>query len=218
MYTSNTHFRMQKIILTIAVLVVIGGGAWLLSSNNGAVEDTSITPTPEQPTTTNETETNLSGLGSFQSILGLGDSVRCEFKSTYEGQASAGTFYTDGERFRVESTIEGPDLGVITTTMINDGDFAYTWGTTPEGSMAIKMANPEVETSVEQNFTGPAAAEDSYVDFEQQVEYDCDRWRVDTGLFVPPIDIDFTDMEAMMREAMQGMPEGFEMPEGFPAP
>ena len=51
---------------------------------------------------------------------------------------------------------------------------------------------------------------------DDQVSYDCKPWRVDELKFVLPSDVEFTDMNAMFEEMMQGMPEGFEMPEGFP--
>ena len=210
---------MQNIILLIIGLVVIGGGIWVYttSSNPGPAE-TNVSTEPEPAANQDDAEDDLSGLGSFQSILGLGGSVRCEFTSTYASQAAEGTFYTDGERFRVESTIEGPGTGAIVSNMINDGDFTYTWGTTPEGTMAIKMANAEMDASTDATTTGPAMADEAYVDLEQQVEYDCQRWQADNSAFVPPADIDFMDMEAMMQGAMSNMPEGFEMPEGFPSP
>jgi hypothetical protein len=210
---------MQKIIYVLVGLVVVGG-VWYITTTDTPTEEASTSTDAERATETApdtvEPET-LSGFGSLKNILGLGDTIRCEFRSTFEGQTSEGVFYTDGERFRVDSTVTSPESGTITSNMINDGIYTYTWGQSPQGAMAIKMATPEESDPMDWATEDWEANEESYVDFEQEVEYDCDRWNVDTSVFVPPSDVEFVDMEAMMQEAMQGMPEGFELPAGFPA-
>jgi len=211
---------MKKTILLIVGLVIIVGGVWYMSSSDTPIEEANTEATEErneQPATNEQVEENLSGFGSFENILSRGDNVRCEFKSTYEGQTSEGTFVTDGERFRMEATIEDLQSGQITSNVINDGSHTYTWSTSADGTMALKIANTEIETDNTIDYSRSIPPEQAQVGFEQEVEYDCDRWSVDATTFVPPNDIEFTDMEAMMQEAMQGMPEGFEMPEGFPA-
>ncbi len=210
---------MQKIILIIIGIAVVGGGAWYFTQDSPSQEIGNNT-TEERGTVEKldeEVDKKLSGLGSFANIMGFGDNIRCEFKSTFEGQTSEGTMYTDGERFRLESTMEGPGIGVMTSNMINDGSYSYTWGSSLNGSMAIKVANPEDEVGIDNDFGHIDDSEESYFDFDQQMEYDCDRWGVDDSVFIPPSGIEFMDMEAMMQEAMQGLPEGFEMPEGMPA-
>jgi len=53
-------------------------------------------------------------------------------------------------------------------------------------------------------------------DLQDEVSYECERWTVDASLFVPPPDVEFTDMTAMMEAMMQDMPEGMTMPTGMP--
>lgn len=205
----------QKNILIIIGVIIIGGGIWYFASDSEPTRETETSATKQREVSDSQPEEKLSGFGSLGAILGFGDNVRCEFKTSYEGQTSEGTLVTDGERFRMESTLEDPISGVMTSNIINDGTHTYTWGKSPQGEMAIKMANPEVEEGDSFDYDETMPNDDSYVDFEQEVEYDCDRWRVDDSAFVPPDDVDFMSMEDMMREAMQGMPEGFEMPEGI---
>jgi hypothetical protein len=210
---------MQKPILILVGLVIVGGGVWYFTSSGSPTEEATTNTDTERTTEvapeTTEPE-NLSGFGSLGNIMGFGDNVRCEFTSTFEGQTSEGTLVTDSERFRLEATITDPESGTIMSNIINDGTHTYTWGTSPEGAMAFKMANQEFEAETTTDFAPTAPSEQAQVDFEQQVEYDCNRWSVDNSAFVPPSDVEFMDMEAMMQEALQGMPEGFEMPEGFP--
>jgi hypothetical protein len=211
----NIKNMKQAIIAILAVLLV--GSLVLLFTSQSTEAPTmddevmnASTQTSEE-TTTSDTET--SDRGSLADMFALGNNVRCEYSSTVEGEVSEGTFYTDGERFRVESTYTGTEE-TVTSNMINDGAFVYTWGNTPNGAMAIKMPVEETEVSNDEQVFMPTNSDArSYVNMEEEVEYDCDRWNVDASLFVPPSDVEFTDMEAMMQNMQQGLPEGFQMPQ-----
>lgn len=216
---------MQKILIGVAAVVIVGGGIWYItsqSSNDQMTSETGGSALSESEQLDNKLveNTKITGSDSLANLFGFGENVRCEFSSVNvaEGDRSSGTFYTDGERFRVEAMYTTSE-GVVTTNMINDGEYAYTWGKTPQGEMAIKAPNMEVEGEADPSSLdfGPDD-EESYVDINERVEYDCDRWNVDSKVFIPPSDIEFMDMEAMMREAMEGMPEGFELPEGVELP
>lgn len=213
---------MQNILYAIIGLVVIGGGVWLVTSQSGsspAATNESAGETAEQSETREVVAEDTSGFGSLASLMGFGDKVRCEFDSVVEGETASGVFYTDGDRFRVES-VQNTAGGQITSNVINDGDFVYTWGQTPQGEMALKMPNREVD-SVDDSFESPLSDmsdEREYVDIDQEVNYDCGSWSVDGSKFVPPTGITFMDMASMMQEALNSLPEGFEMPEGIELP
>ena len=209
----------QKIIVICAAVVVIGGGVWFFTHKTAdAPETTSIeavTASDARGTSEAEME-SLNGLGSLASVFSLGQNLRCEFSSRGSDGSSEGTFYTDGERFRVTAQHDFSSDVRQSSDMINDGDFMYIWGQSPEGDMAMKM--PVLDENDWAEYDSPADSEQEYVDVDEEVEYDCDRWRVDPSVFVPPSDVEFMDMAAMMQEAMSGMSEGFEMPEGIELP
>ena len=207
---------MQNLIYIGIGLVVIGAAAWYFvqptADTSDAVSDRGAAAVEtDQEAVSQLSDSDLTGMGSFVSLMGLGSSVRCEFTSTSEGQSTEGVFYTDGERFRVNAVAQA-EMSTFDSNIINDGAFTYVWGSSPEGAMAMKMSN-ETNTDVDV----PEAAGYSYTqtqseqfDVEKEVQYDCDWWDVDESLFVPPADIDFMDMQAMMQNMMEGMPEGFE--------
>lgn len=208
---------MQKVLIAILGIAVVGGGILLLThspSSDESTVTTQQTSEQNQEEYTEVEESNLKGSGSLAQLFGKGENIRCEFNSTIEGQSSSGVFYTDGERFRVDA-VHTTSEGTITSNIINDGEYAYTWGDTPNGTIGIKTPHTNMDTSVDSYGEFSAQDEGSYVDIDEQVTYDCDRWNVDASVFVPPSTIEFMDMETMMREMMQGMPEGFKMPEVY---
>jgi len=215
---------MQKILLIIIAVVLLGGGVWYFYNGNNSSSNQATTQTNNSKSESSDgdlakTESEsepLSGIGSLASVLGFGNKVRCNFSSADNDHESTGVFYTDGERLRVEMTATSPE-GSFNSNMINDGEFIYTWGDTPEGMMAIKMVNPETsETDTTVHDTAsPSPDSNSYVDVDEEVSYDCDRWTVDNSVFTPPSDVEFMDMAAMMQGALEGMPEGFAVPEGM---
>ena len=206
----------QQLFIIGAVVVLVGGGAWYMtqSSDDAYMSSHSSKETRATDDSTPESlSEKITGSGSLHALMALGKSVKCTFSHTMEGETSSGTFYYDDERFRVDAHMETPE-GTAHTNVLNDGTRTYTWGETPQGSMALVFDNKETDTT---SFDEAPMKHESreHIDFEQQVSYDCDPWRVDPSVFVPPSDITFNDMEAMMRTALEGMPEGFELPPGL---
>ncbi len=196
-------------VVGLIVLVLIGGGVWYGVSQNNKQEIDSDEEMNEV-VGDDSAEASLAGTGSFARFLGLEMAVMCEFSSTIEDQSSAGVFYTDGERFRVEATSD-TSYGTFNSVVINDAEFQYVWGTGAGGSTAIKMPVTEFET----DNSSVEADNEAVFDIEQDVTYDCQRWDVDRAMFIPPSDVKFMDMSAMMQGHIQGMPEGFAIPSGY---
>lgn len=210
----------SKIIaLIIAGLVIIGLVIYLMGGKSG---ENQATQTVETESTSEEVEENDSsfqeeGFGSLAAFFGLGRDLTCTFShtDTETGALSTGDFYYDGgaERFRVDST-SSVDGGTYVSHMINDRESLYLWTEGTEGTFAIRMnsetyeSNQDLPNTEGQNETQPFSV-------DEQVEYDCDPWNVDATLFAPPAGVEFLDMESMMQDMMQNMPEGFELPEGF---
>lgn len=202
---------MTKILIGVVVVALIGAGAWFVlnqpSDETPGVESERVTQ--ENSDADMMAEMENAGFGSLASLFGRGENIRCDFTSTFEGEEASGTFYTNGENFRVDSEYSTAD-GVMTSSMINDGEYMYTWGQSPEGAMAVKM--PILEAQGEGSVDYESDDNEASFDIDQQVDYDCARWSVDASVFVPPSDVTFMDMEAMMQGMMEGMPAGMGMP------
>lgn len=214
---------LQKIVLLCFVLIVVVGG-FVLATSFKKDEATLAPATAEQESSveTEATESekeSLTGFGSFASLLSMGRNITCEY--TYqdeEGGTGSGTGYFAGERMRVDSVMTmAEDGSVYNSHIINDGETMYTWTETADGTFATMM--PVTETEIDEPMSYEET-EDSSADFSagQEVTYDCDSWSVDNSVFVPPSDVEFTDMGAMMEAMMNGLPEGFEMPEDMIMP
>lgn len=195
----------QTLILVGAVLI-IGVGAWLiLSQGTDESRDSYQSESASQSDRATTENENINGFGSFASLMGMGKNLTCDFSSAAgDGYGpSSGTVYIAGERMRGDFTSE-QDGTTAQTHMIHDGDSVYTWSKSAEGTFAMKFHQGEVD--VEQD-AGVATMPSQAMSIENDVDYDCHRWSVDGSKFVPPSDIEFMDMEAMM---------GGEMPPGMP--
>ncbi|MCA9365866.1 hypothetical protein KC723_03140 [Candidatus Kaiserbacteria bacterium] len=208
---------LQKIIILCLAILVIGIAIWYFISGKNSpsaelTNDNSSAIDSEMSENNQDKMEAPSGLGSLASLIGLGQNITCDYSFSDEGNSGSGTGYFAKDKMRVDSTMQ-TDGQTYDSHMINDGEYTYVWTTTSDQPFAMKMPVEEFEQD------SPLIEEDSQqtqVSMDQQVEYDCNSWSVDQSVFVPPADIEFTDMEAMMKQMMGNIPEGFEMPEGIP--
>jgi len=208
--------QLQHVIILCAVIAVVGGGVWFMTQPDTDRDAASQAPESANATeaTAPESESSeiVTGVGSLQELLALGDSFMCTYTVTDENTVMEGTSYIDGSnnRYRMDglTTLEG-QTGLFGA--IVDGEYMYWWGDTPEGKMGMKVPVTE-ETSPEMDNSFAASDTQAPFDLQDEVSYECERWTVDASLFVPPPDVEFTDMTAMM----EAMPEGMTMPTGMP--
>ncbi len=199
-----------KIVVLIGVaVVVLGGGYMLMQSSDTSGGDVANNTAQESLSEQN------SGSGSFRSLMQRGENITCTFSSTAEGSVSNGTFYYGDGMYRVEAETETDGVTFV-SNMIGLADKSYIWGGTPAGEMAVVIANDTTEMD-ESVHDFADTQQGSAVDLEAGVEYECDAWRPVPSMFVPPSDIEFLDMQAMMQN-MPGMPEGFALPADMQTP
>lgn len=213
---------MNTKIISIAIILLLlaAGGYYLMNINiseDNAEADTNIkTPAREDATVSARQQ----GRGSLMSFLGLGESVNCTFSNTdtATGIVSSGEFYfdADSKRFRVNITTRDQN-GTSITSMINDSEFSYVWSEDGAETFAMKMTAdlfaPGTNTPA---YVGSNQAENKQISLDAEVAYDCDSWRVDGGIFVPPAGIEFMDMASMMEDFQTSLPAGFDIPTEVP--
>ncbi len=206
---------MKNIVLIIGALVAVAIIVYLMFAKPAAApSDVSGTPDPAATTeqSASDERDSLSGLGTFADFFGGGRSVFCTFEAAYEGGSSEGSFWYSDERMRVEATTRA-DGEVYTSNMINDGERTYVWGGTAAGTQAMVFDNETTETSAEDFAPYDIGQADARVSMDQQMSYDCDPWIARDTQFIPPSDIEFVDMEAMMQGLFEGELRG--LPEGM---
>lgn len=180
------------IIASILGVVVVGGGLYVVSSGSS-----SNTGEGQSNNEVSGSPRDVSGTGTFLGLLERGDSLTCDISYTdEEGSTMDGTvFFSDGN-MRGDFTMQF-DGEQMETHVIHDGEYAYSWGASSAGNMAVKFPIDEPDDA-EMSREEPATGENGQFDFDQEVAYDCSAWRTDASKFVPPADIEFVDLEAQM--------------------
>ena len=159
----------NAIIVGIAVIVVLGAGAWLFmgkSEKGGEFAGESV-----------------SGSGSFSDFYTRTGSWKCDLRTETEGVTSEGVVYVSDGKIRADfnSTVSGND---VTSFMIHDGTSIYTWSSLQ--SQGVRMDVVEGEEGSGEMSAGP----------EGNVDYECAPWAADATVFVPPATIEFMELGA----------------------
>lgn len=188
---------MKKIgILVIIVALLVGGvgfGVWKMKQ--GLVPETTgpvpavTSPTADMPVVSDHT----TGQDSLQSVLALGKTLECSFRTSDEKMPAEGTAFFDNGKLRVDTMYTGASSSVETANLIMAEGTMYTWSKTSEGSFAIKMPLSAIPPA------GTPMKSEKSVSLENKVQYDCKPWRVDGSVFVPPADVTFMDIGDMMK-------------------
>ena len=210
--------NIKNIVVVLTLILLAMGGYYFLGSGDKSSESNNTQNDASQSEL--ETSDRQQGRGALLSFLGQGRSVMCTFshQDAETSFKSEGEFYFDGvsEKFRVDSTTNDENETYV-THMINDGEFTYLWSEeTGDQAFAMKMS-ADIHTKAEaQEFVDSNNDNNKPVSLEEEVEYDCNSWSVDGTKFIPPSNVEFMDMASMMQEMMGGLPEGFDLPAGFP--
>jgi len=202
----------QNIIIGALVAVVVGVGGWYGVSNfldsRGDTESTSALENEPAVHTADE-QSHTQGVDMLSTLMEQGDVV-CEVSYTQDDAdtSSIGTFYHSQGRFRVEgdTTVAGQTFH---TNALRTDNLMYVWTQTPFGMTALTFSLEDDE------LTGNS--EDGGFNENQIVTYDCSPWRVREAMFVPPSDIEFTNLDEFTQNPLGNLPEDFELPEGFDA-
>jgi len=214
--------KTSTILFLVGTVVIVGGGALAFTVvTKPATEVVPVISNFAATTTTAQAEA-VTTTGSA-SILGLiggvkSKSVECTFVLDNSGVQSEGTgFFIDGKA-RVDTFYTDADNRQIASYMIMDtpADTMYVWTLAEGEQTGLKMslsANEKMVTKMSEH--NPVAPEVSVsrpqapnISPETDVQYICKPWSPDTTVFIPPTDVNFTDMtemNTMMDEMMEGM-------------
>ena len=143
--------------------------------------------------------------GSMKDIMAMGGAMKCTWK---DEDGSAGIAYIDGEKVnsKVMNMPVGPNGEIGEAYVISDGEWMYMWSSlSPQGTkmkmdpeMMSEKEMPELPEGVEM----PAGDDTDVAAMDVKMNYECDKWSSDGAMFVPPTDVTFTDMNAMMQQMM----------------
>ena len=143
-----------------------------------------------------------SALKSLKDLMMMGQDQMCTFESTDENGSNKGSSYISGEKVRTDFSGTDPDGKAYSGSMISDGTYMYSWSTASPQGMKIKITE-ETNKAVEDVKQDAQANPNQYIDPNDKVDYKCQGWRVDQGMFTPPSDIEFVDYSQLMEQTQE---------------
>jgi hypothetical protein len=190
--------------LFLALTVAAGGGYVVYSnmqSNAEVAQEIEIEDKKLQPAS------NDSVSGTFASLLGLGQNLRCGFSYNEGPNVSSGTVFIteNGKKLRGDFTIEASAAGSMEMHMLRKDGYNYIWGSSMEQGMKMKVeAGSEGELFV---------SNDQSVSIDENTTYNCVPWNVDAKVLALPADVEFLDLSLQMDQMMQLQGEGIQLQE-----
>jgi hypothetical protein len=186
------------LIIAIIAILAVGGGAYVVTKNKevkkAELEDNVETQANANADANANANANLgvnaNAKGSLRSLLALGKNTMCTFTSVVENSSSSGTVYIAADGSMSGDFTSQTTAGTVNSHMIMKGGTSYVWS----GAQGAKM-----NVSATQNAT--ASNTNQSVDLDAQVDYDCKNWTRDDSKFTVPTNVNFIDIEAMMKGA-----------------
>lgn len=184
---------MAKIITIIAVIALLGAGAFALG-NKGDV-NTDEEKVENTDVNDQSMESNSEFSGSLKELVLSGDDVTCTFSRVDENGEIEGVVFIDakGERVRGDFNIKQSGDIEFETHIINDSEFGYTWGKTPFGEIATKFKINESDKT--------ASDKSQPFNQDEKMDYQCSKWKVDESKFDLPDGVQFQDISVQVEQA-----------------
>jgi hypothetical protein len=184
-------------------LAVAAGGGYLvytnMQTNAEVVQEIETEDKKLQPATKDALS------GTFASLLGLGQNLRCEFSYNDGPNISSGTVFIaeNGKRLRGDFSVESSAAGAMEMHMLREEGYNYMWGSSFEQGMKMK---------VEEGSEGDLfASNDASVAIDENTTYNCVPWNVDAEVLALPSDVEFLDLSLQMDQMMQLQGQGIQM-------
>lgn len=182
------------IVVAVALVLLLGGGAYLMLNRNAPSGESSLN-TSDSVTVGTET----SGPKSLKDLILGGVAQKCTYTDTTSG--TEGVSYIANGKVRADYTTSE---GTTTTNghMIADGTTSYVWmdGQDTGFKMSFDL-NEEAATDVPEV---PEGQDNQALDVNEAMDYKCSPWLVDGSMFSPPSNVTFTDFSSMLPTAGTG--------------
>lgn len=152
----------------------------------------------ENAATTSSGDEEESINGNILDLAGLGKKVKCTYAYDNENMSMSGVVYVSGSKTRSDATIKMSDGTENSMSTITDGEWMYMW--TSESQQGTKMNLQEMKQTADEYKTDEGNGQtNQYRNQTQDVDYKCRPWIVDNSKFDIPSDVNFIDMNEMMK-------------------
>lgn len=136
--------------------------------------------------------------GTFRDLMKKGDAIKCENKVTTEGFEQKNIIYISGEKMRMDAETKIVGQKEMVNHMISIDGYSYTWGEDGSGK-GMKFKSENEDKVNQEDFEG-MQDQSLKMDFDTAVDMNCDKWKEDKNMFIPPSNIIFDDFSEMMKE------------------
>lgn len=187
---------MSMLVLVFAVMALSACGA---PAQDQTADQTSTTL--QDIATKNNADGTFSG--TLKGLMGMGKAQKCTWS---DGSGMSGVVYISGNKMHTEMKgIAKNEMGMAgDMLMISDGEWVYTWDSTTKQGMKMKDEMKDEYEEVAEDYMAEAP-DDMVADMiDETYDYKCENWKADNSKFVPPTDVTFQDMNAMLENMKQG--------------
>ena len=185
---------MNKTVGIVVAIVIIAAGVYFFT-RSGSEENNTKGESGSVSSADQDNQQN----SSLKSLMALGKSQKCEFKSTDEQGTAEGVFYISNGKSRgdISATYQGQ---ASKTYMIYDNNTSYIWmdGSNTGFKMAIDAKDSQ-STATDQS---------QGVDPNKDYKFDCDSWNADNSMFTPPSNVEFKDFSIPTTPTSSTLPAG----------
>lgn len=132
--------------------------------------------------------------------------LQCTFTNKTNNQTMS--YAVKGKSFRMDGTAQIGTDSDEQTHMISDGTYFYSWASPT--NQGVKMAIPDEETLKEQagqlNQMPDFSNDETLAQYENDYTINCEPASFDDSHFLPPTDVQFQDMSALMKNMSNQVP------------
>jgi len=165
----SMNSKIAIVIVALIVLAGIGGAVYFTSQTN---TDTTSGVQPGQPSGGDQGDGQAATVQSLAELLASGKAQECNFSDENDQSRSEGVMFFGSGKMRGDF-VSVTDGQTFNSHMIVQGTDVYIW---------TDGMNSGFKTSVDA--TSEAQADNSQtVDFDKQVDYECNPWAIDNSRF-----------------------------------
>jgi hypothetical protein len=184
---------MKNIYILCAIALVATGVFFVMHNKAEAPTSGAATehvPQQEMPKVT-------STLHSLKDFLAMNVAQKCTYTRSDATMDINGTTYVDNGKVRTDTVMtDHKTQKVMHSQAIIDAGYMYAWSDSTPFGVKMQLAALMTATSTK------TAAGNGAPDVEAKYDYNCAPGAVDGTVFVPPTNIEFKDMSAMMQQMM----------------
>ncbi|MEN9920141.1 MAG: hypothetical protein RL538_34 [Candidatus Parcubacteria bacterium] len=191
----------MKRALIIVVIIALLAAAYAVVAIFGTKDKTATTE-PVGPVSVEGVgpadEKSFSGNGTLAELQAKGKNLECQIVVEKSGQEKIeGTYFTSGGNLRGDFVMPAAEFGgTVVSSMIVGGNSMYVWSKIGDDTFGFKSDVTDEKTK-QVDTKEP-------VPLDETVQYTCSEWAtVDGSIFIPPADVQFKDLGAVVEAGME---------------